>query len=122
MYGDDGFPRLFVTVSPLGNEVPTYEFASPDERSWQLRYDYDFAAMGVPGLVAGVRYLKGDNVDTGSAREGEDWERDLDVGYVVQSGALRGLGVRVRNVTARSNYRTDIDENRLILTYTWTLF
>jgi hypothetical protein len=30
--------------------------------------------------------------------------------------------VRVRNVTARSNYRTDIDENRLILTYTWTLF
>jgi len=69
-----------------------------------------------------VRYLKGDNVDTGSAREGEDWERDLDVGYVVQSGALRGLGVRVRNVTARSNYRTDIDENRLILTYTWTLF
>ncbi|MCF7204089.1 OprD family porin [Pseudomonas oligotrophica] len=122
MYGDDGFPRLFVTVSPLGNEVPTYEFASPDERSWQLRYDYDFAAMGVPGLVAGVRYLKGDNVDTGRGFEGKDFERDLDIGYVLQSGALKGLGVRVRNVTARSNYRTDIDENRLILTYTWKLF
>jgi hypothetical protein len=29
--------------------------------------------------------------------------------------------VRVRNAMARSNYRSDIDENRLILSYTWTL-
>lgn len=127
MFGDDAFPRVFANVSPLGNEVPTFEFASADERSWQLRYDYDFAAMGVPGLVAGVRYIRGDNVDAqatnrGGARyEGKDWERDLDIGYVVQSGALKGLGVRVRNVTARSNYRSDIDENRLILSYTWNL-
>ena len=126
MFGDDAFPRVFANVSPLGNEVPTFEFASADERSWQLRYDYDFAAMGVPGLVAGVRYIRGDNVDAqatnrGGARyEGKDWERDLDIGYVVQS-ALKGLGVRVRNVTARSNYRSDIDENRLILSYTWNL-
>ncbi|MFT0633208.1 OprD family porin [Pseudomonas sihuiensis] len=127
MFGDDAFPRVFANVSPLGNEVPTFEFASADERSWQLRYDYDFAAMGVPGLVAGVRYIRGDNVDAqatnrGGARyEGKDWERDLDIGYVVQSGALKGLGVRVRNVTARSNYRSDIDENRLILSYIWNL-
>ena len=127
MFGDDAFPRVFANVSPLGNEVPTFEFASADERSWQLRYDYDFAAMGVPGLVAGVRYIRGDNVDAqatnrGGARyEGKDWERDLDIGYTLQSGALKGLGVRVRNVTARSNYRSDIDENRLILSYTWNL-
>ncbi|MDH1732082.1 OprD family porin [Pseudomonas chengduensis] len=127
MFGDDAFPRVFANVSPLGNEVPTFEFASADERSWQLRYDYDFAAMGVPGLVAGVRYIRGDNVDAqatnrgGERYEGKDWERDLDIGYVVQSGALKGLGVRVRNVTARSNYRSDIDENRLILSYTWNL-
>jgi hypothetical protein len=128
MFGDDAFPRVFANVSPLGNEVPTFEFASADERSWQARYDYDFAAMGVPGLVAGVRYIRGDNVDAqatnrGGARyEGKDWERDLDIGYTLQSGALKGLGVRVRNVTARSNYRTDVDENRLILSYTLTLF
>lgn len=127
MFGDDAFPRVFANVSPLGNEVPTFEFASADERSWQLRYDYDFAAMGLPGLVAGVRYIRGDNVDVqatnrGGARyEGKDWERDLDIGYTLQSGALKGLGVRVRNVTARSNYRSDIDENRLILSYTWNL-
>lgn len=122
MFGDDGLPRVFANVSPLGNEVPTFTFDSADERSWQLRYDYDFAAMGVPGLVAGVRYLSGDNVDTGRGFEGKEWERDLDIGYVVQSGSLKGLGVKVRNVTARSNYRTDVDENRLVLSYTLTLF
>jgi hypothetical protein len=128
MFGDHAFPRVFANVSPLGNEVPTFEFASADERSWQVRYDYDFSAMGVPGLVAGVRYLNGDNVDAqatnrgGPRYEGKDWERDLDIGYTVQSGALKGFGLRVRNVTARSNYRTDVDENRLILNYTLALF
>ncbi|MGV8844752.1 MAG: OprD family porin [Pseudomonas sp.] len=121
MFGDDGLPRVFANVSPLGNEVPTFTFDSADERSWQVRYDYDFTAMGVPGLIAGVRYLTGDNVDTGRGFEGKEWERDLDIGYVVQSGSLKGLGVKVRNVTARSNYRTDVDENRLIFNYTWSL-
>ncbi|TWE07210.1 outer membrane OprD family porin [Pseudomonas sp. AG1028] len=121
MFGDNPFPRVFANVTPLGNEVPTYEFAYTDERSWQARYDYDFAVLGLPGLTTTVRYIRGNNVDTGLGFEGKDRERDLDIGYVVQSGALKGLGVRVRNVEARSNYRSDIDENRLILSYTWTL-
>ncbi|WP_460053274.1 OprD family porin [Pseudomonas sp. H1_A05] len=121
MYGDSAFPRVFANVTPLGNEVPTYEFAYTDERSWQARYDYDFAAMGVPGLTTTVRYITGDNVNTGAGFEGKDRERDLDIGYAFQNGFLSGLGVRVRNVMARSNYRSDIDENRLILSYTWKL-
>lgn len=126
MFGDHAFPRVFNNVSPLGNEVPTYEFAGADERSWQVRYDYDFTGLGVPGLVAGVRYIRGDNVDvqatTGAGRyEGKEWERDLDIGYTFQSGVLKNLNVRVRNAVARSNYRTDIDENRLIFNYTWNL-
>ncbi|GLH34120.1 OprD family porin [Pseudomonas sp. TWI672] len=122
MYGDSPFPRVFANISPLGNEVPTYEFAYTDERSYQLRYDYNFAAMGIPGLTATVRYLTGNNVDTGQGYEGKDRERDIDLGYAVQSGVLKGLGIRVRNAMARSNYRSDIDENRLILVYTWQLF
>lgn len=121
MYGDSPFPRVFANISPLGNEVPTYEFAYTDERSYQLRYDYNFAAMGIPGLTATVRYLTGNNVDTGQGYEGKDRERDIDLGYAVQSGVLKGLGIRVRNAMARSNYRSDIDENRLILVYTWQL-
>lgn len=121
MFGDDAFPRVFNNVTPLGNEVPTYEFAGADERSWQVRHDYDFAALGIPGLVTTVRYITGDNVDTGRGFEGKEWERDLDVGYTFQSGVLKNLNVRVRNVVARSNYRSDIDENRLIFNYTWQL-
>ncbi|MDD2047188.1 OprD family porin [Pseudomonas putida] len=121
IYGENAFPRVFPNISPLGNEVPTYEFSYADERSWQVRYDYDFVAMGVPGLTTTVRYLKGNNVDTGLGFEGKEHERDLDIGYAVQSGVLKGLGVRLRNAMARSNYRSDIDENRVILTYTWTL-
>ncbi len=121
MYGDSAFPRVFANVTPLGNEVPTYEFAYTDERSWQVRYDYDFAALGIPGLTTTVRYITGDNVTTGAGYEGRDRERDVDIGYVVQRGVLSGLGIRLRNVMARSNYRSDIDENRLILSYTWKL-
>ena len=120
--GDDGMVRIFGNVTPLANELPTFDFASTDERSWQVRYDYDFAALGIPGLVSTVRYVKGDNVDTGTAEEGKDWERDLDLGYTVQSGPLKNVSVRVRNVVARSNYRASIDENRLIVSYNLALF
>lgn len=122
MFGDSAFPRVFANVTPLGNEVPTYEFAEKDERSWQVRYDYDFAALGVPGLTATLRYIRSDNVDTGLGFEGEAKERDLDVAYTVQSGPLKNVSVRLRNVAARANYRSDIDENRLIFSYTLTLF
>ena len=122
MRGDSAFPYIDGSNPYLVNFVQINDFANADERSWQARYDYNFAAMGVPGLTATVRYITGNNVDTGLGYEGRDRERDLDIGYAVQSGALKGLGIRVRNAMARSNYRSDIDENRLTLVYTWQLF
>jgi len=121
MYGNSAFPRLFLNVSALGNELPTYEFVSTHERSYQLRYDFDFSALNVPGLVAGTRYVTGDHVTTAAGYEGKDRERDLDLGYTFQATALKGLAVRVRNAVARSNYRTGITENRLVISYTWKL-
>ncbi len=32
----------------LTNYIQINDFAEPGERSWQLRYDYDFAALGIP--------------------------------------------------------------------------
>jgi hypothetical protein len=121
IYGDNAFPRVFANISPLVNETPTYEFANTDERSWQVRHEYDFAALGMPGLTSSIRWTSGYNVDTGRGFEGREHERDLDLAYIVQSGPLGGLGVRVRNAVARSNYRSDVDENRLFFTYTWKL-
>ncbi|NCU24524.1 outer membrane porin, OprD family, partial [Acinetobacter haemolyticus] len=48
--------------------------------------------------------------------------RDCDLRYVLQGGALKGLGLVWRNATYRSAFSRDIDENRLYLTYELPLF
>ncbi len=39
MYGETAFPRVFANIAPLSNELPTYDFSSTDEISYQLRYE-----------------------------------------------------------------------------------
>ena len=92
------------------------DFAKADEESWQARYDYNFAAIGIPGLTFMTRYVTGD--DFGAGGNGKEWERDTDIAYVFQDGALKNLGVKWRNGTYRSNSTRDIDQNRLIVSYT----
>ena len=41
---------------------------------------------------------------------------------VIQSGSLKNLGLKVRNATVRSNFGNDLDETRLILSYTLALW
>ncbi|EZI30341.1 MULTISPECIES: OprD family porin [Pseudomonas] len=120
MRGNTGFAYINGTDPFLLNFVQISDFASKDERSWQARYDYNFAAIGIPGLTFMTRYLNGSNVDLGSNRpEGKEWERDTDIGYVVQGGPLKNVGVKWRNATVRStNFGNDQDENRLIISYT----
>ncbi|MBB3241989.1 hypothetical protein FHW68_003526 [Pseudomonas sp. Tn43] len=120
MSGDTGYAYVNGTDAYLVNFVQIGDFASKDEKSWQARYDYNFAAIGVPGLTFMTRYLTGDNIDLGGNRpEGKEWERDTDIGYVVQSGPLKNVGVKWRNATVRStHFGSDLDENRLIVSYT----
>ncbi|WP_313025862.1 OprD family porin [Pseudomonas lopnurensis] len=118
MRGDTGFPHINGTDSFLVNYVMiSPDFASPEERSWQARYDYNFASLGIPGLTFMTRYLKGDNFDRGGV-ESKEWERNTDIAYVVQQGRLKNLGIRWRNGSYRSSGGNDIDQNRLILSYT----
>lgn len=120
MSGDTGFAYINGTDAFLVNFVQIGDFASKDEQSWQARYDYNFAAIGVPGLTFMTRYISGSDIDLGNNRpEGKEWERDTDIGYVVQSGPLKNVGVKWRNATVRStNFGSDLDENRLIVSYT----
>lgn len=121
MSGDTGFPHLAGTDSFLVNYVMiSPDFANPDERSWQARYDYDFAALGLPGLSFMTRYLKGDNFARGR-EEGTEWERNTDIAYVFQSGALKNLELKWRNGSYRSNGGNNIDQNRVIVSYTLPL-
>ncbi|WP_414157339.1 OprD family porin [Pseudomonas sp. BNK-15] len=115
----------------LANSVNYSDFNGANERSWQVRYDLDFASYGVPGMKFSARYLKGDHIDGSKAdplggyaglqgEDGKHWERNLDLRYVVQSGAAKDLSLRLRHTTHRANEAQaegDVDEVRVIVEY-----
>lgn len=47
-------------------------------------------------------YLKGDNIQTASGQDASEWERDISLDYVIQSGALVNVGFGWRNGMSRS--------------------
>lgn len=120
--GDSAFPYVDGADPYLVNFVQINDFANADERSWQARYDYNFAALGVPGLTFLTRYISGDNVSRASGGEGKEWERDTELKYVVQNGPLKNVAVRLRNATFRSNFARDADEVRLLVSYSVALW
>ena len=106
----------------LANDSYNSSFENAKERSWQLRHDYDFAALGVPGLTLMNRYISGENVHTGTITNGEEWARESELAYVFQSGSFKNLSVKWRNSSMRRDYSTNqFDENRLIVSYPLSL-
>lgn len=125
-----GFGTMGGTVT-IGNAVQYATFSEPNERSWQLRYEMNVAAFGIPGLTVMARYVRGNNIDNSHSnnpfytaryvydpdKNNKHWERDLDIKYVIQSGPAGGLSIRLRQATHRATagYRyIDIDEVRVI--------
>ncbi|AZD11198.1 Outer membrane low permeability porin OccK8/OprE [Pseudomonas chlororaphis] len=132
--GDSDFPWLNQgdgSSAYLTTDMQIAKFARAGERTWQARYSYDFAKVGVPGLTAGVIYLRGDNIDTSgkegsvlpqrtvSATNASEWERDLTVAYVIPEGPLKNLGLTWKNAMWRNDIpgQRSQDENRLIVSY-----
>ncbi len=116
-YGVDGGGTVF-----LANSVARSDFNAEDEKSWQARYDLNFAEFGVPGLTFMTRYVRGTGATTRTTDSGKEWERDIDVKYVMQSGPAKDLSFRVRQATYRSSDgvyygSSSIDELRLIVEY-----
>ncbi|MGF6089612.1 OprD family porin [Pseudomonas sp. 18173] len=123
MSGDSAFPYVDGTDPYLVNFVQINDFAGAQEHSWQARYDFDFVTLGVPGLSFMSRYVSGDNIKLKNGDEGKEWERNSEIKYVVQSGALKDVAVRLRNATYRSNYSArDADEVRLLVSYSVALW
>lgn len=122
MSGDTGFAYVNGTDPFLVNFSQINDFANPDERSYQARYDYDFAQAGIPGLSFMTRYIRGSDATVINSNEtGKEWERDSEVRYVFQNGLLKNLSLRFRNASYRSSFARDADENRVIVGYTFTL-
>lgn len=119
--GDFAYPGL----DPYSvNLVTINVFTKAQTDAWQARYDYNFAALGLPGLTFMTRYVDGSHVRTASVRNGREWERDTDLTYTVQSGPLKNVNVRLRNATLRSSngLTSDIDESRIIIGYSLALW
>lgn len=116
--GDFAFPGL----DPYSVNLVTINiFTKAETDAWQLRYDYDFAALGVPGLSFMTRYVSADNVETRRTTDGTEWERDTDLVYTFQDTAFKGLNLRLRNASFRNGGNLaegDIDEWRFIANYT----
>ncbi|MNZ35542.1 Porin-like protein NicP precursor [compost metagenome] len=130
-WGDTPFAFVNGTDTYIFGESLVSTFTAANERVWFARYDFDFAAVGAPGLTLGVKYAKGEDVDPtmvntsqaaglrASGESGKEWERMTDITYVVQGGPVKGLAVQWRNSTNRSTYADSANENRLIVRYTF---
>lgn len=92
-------------------------FTRAGEQSTFAQYDYNFKSLGLPGLSTGVSYVKGTNIKNTRNEAQSEWERDITMDYLVQTGLLKGLKVSWRNGTLRGNATTDQDQKRLIVGY-----
>jgi len=102
----------------LANDSFNNSYDNAGERSWQLRHDYNFAAMGVPGLTLMNRYISGDNIEVGGTDDGKEWGRETEVAYTIQNGPAKNLNLKWRNSSFRSEANTrDLDETRIIIQY-----
>ncbi|KAA8558313.1 Porin D [Pseudomonas extremaustralis] len=118
VYGADG-----AAVYDFANSVQYSDFNARNEASWQGRYDFNFAAFGVPGLTFMVRYIRGTNIETTETNNGHEWERNESLRYVVQSGVAKNLSIQVRHATNRSSaLDSDLDETRVIVDYPIDVF
>ncbi|NQD91704.1 OprD family porin [Pseudomonas sp. CrR25] len=117
--GDNKWLRVNGTSGgTLANDSFNSSYDNAKERSWQVRHDYNFAGLGVPGLTLMNRYISGDNVHVGAVTDGKEWGRESELVYVVQSGPLKSLSMKWRNASIRRDFSTtEFDENRLIFNY-----
>ncbi|MEX5688945.1 OprD family porin [Pseudomonas silesiensis] len=124
MLGETVFPTLngFVPQPYLPNWAGL-PFIRPDERSWSVRYGYDFAPLGLPGLKLFTRYIKGTDIDRGEGlSHDQESERNIFFSYVVQDGPLRDLSFDLKNFNIKQKYGNNYDEYRFVTSYTWKIW
>jgi len=117
--GDSVWMRVNGTSGgTLANDSYNASYDNAKEKSWQVRHDFNFVVLGVPGLTLMNRYISGSNVHTGAITDGKEWGRESELAYTVQSGALKNLNVKWRNSTMRRDFSTnEFDENRIFISY-----
>lgn len=105
------------------------DFLNAKERTWQAIYDYDFAASGLPGLKGRLRYVRGDNIELAAfnAEDRKEREFQMELGYVIQSGPLKNVGLMARKSIYRNDFPSgaafrDENQTRFLVLYTVALW
>ena len=116
--GDTGMPFVGGGTDPWTLNTLTYHhFLRAGRMAGRCATTTTSPLPACPGLSLMARYVHGDNFEIGGV-DAKEWERDVDLAYTVQSGPLKNFNVRWRNVMYRGSHTTDLDENRLIVSYT----
>ncbi|MFT0180364.1 OprD family porin [Pseudomonas benzopyrenica] len=121
MSGSTAFPYVNGTDPYLVNFVQVGDFAETNERSWQARYDYDLGQLGIPGLNFMTRFVRGSQAELRGGASGGERELDVELQYVLQGGSLKGLNLRLRSATYRSDFSRDANDVRVIASYPLSL-
>ncbi len=103
------------------------DFNAADERSWQLGYGFDFAAVGIPGLTYNFAYVRGTDITTRDSTGGTEREILNQIKYIVQSGPAKDLTFRARSSILRiseksSDYNIGGNEVRVFVEYPLSIF
>lgn len=120
LYGDSAWMRVSGSSGgTLGNDSFANSYDGPKEKSWQLRYDYDFTGLGLQGFTMMHRYIKGSHVHNTMTDSGREWGRESELAYTFQQGALKDLSIKWRFNTLRQSWNKEgsFDEHRIILNY-----
>ena len=125
--GNSDFPHLNQgggRVLHLITNAQVHKFHNAGENTWVAKYAYDFGAIGIPGLKAGINYFSGDDIDVASGSDRSEWERDTRIDYAFQEGMLKGVSLTGMFASCRGNDvgQRDLDEARLIVNYSVALF
>lgn len=97
-------------------------FNRAGEQTVFAQYAFDFAAVGFLGPKVSVMYLKGYGAEIAGGRSAKEWERDLVLDYVIQSGALQGVGLGWPNALSHSEISRNQRFDRIFLSYSIPVF
>jgi hypothetical protein len=124
--GDTATPYISGTeLMGMSELTMASDFLNAKERTWQAIYDYDFVASGVPGLKGRLRYMRGDNIELAAynAEDRKEREFQMELGYVIQSGPLKNVGLLARKAIYRNDFPSgtafrDENQTRFLVLYT----
>ncbi|MEJ8866114.1 OprD family porin [Pseudomonas jessenii] len=125
--GDTATPYISGTeLMGMSEQTMASDFLNAKERTWQAIYDYDFVASGVPGLKGRLRYVRGDNIELAAfnAEDRKEREFQMELGYVIQSGPLKNVGLLARKAIYRNDFPSGTafrDENQTRFQVLYTL-